>query len=150
VPEEPPRDQSQAVAKRSRVAALIVLLSSLLAVGVASFGFVRAQQDDAGTLVALQQYAQTLTPAAVARVVRAAPESVSGEKAVRASCVSLGKGELLNPWTCSLSYAAGLRVQYTVTIRENGSYVGNHQLILQPGPRRPDTGRITGCCISIP
>ena len=51
-------------------------------------------------------------------------------------CVPLGIGDLKNPWRCQLSYANGDRLQYTVTISGNGSYVGTNQVILGPGPRQ--------------
>jgi hypothetical protein len=126
------------------------LVVPLLAVGLASFILIRAQQGSGGTLVAQQQQAEALTPAGVDRVVRAAPDPVGREKASSARCVPLGRGELRNPWRCVLRYPTGRRFQYRVTISADGSYVGDDEVVLAPPPRHHDTGRITGCCIVVP
>jgi hypothetical protein len=126
------------------------LLVPLLAVGITSFILIRAQQGSGGTLAARQQQARALTPAAVDRAVRAAPDPVSQEKANAVHCLALGKRDLHNPWRCVLSYPTGRRFQYQVTISPNGSYVGDHELVLAPPPRHRDTGRITGCCVAVP
>jgi hypothetical protein len=130
-----------------------VLLGLLLAVAFVSFVFVRTHQGDSGTLVARQQHAQALTPANVAKAVRAAPDPVAEPthtRGVRASCASLGTGALLNPWRCSIRYPSGRLIEYQVTIHADGSYVGDHELVRYRGQRYGDTGVITGCCVSLP
>src|SRR5438105_4864154 len=67
-----------------------LLLVPLLALAMFSFVFVRSHQGDGGVLVAAQRHAQALTPAAVARVVKTAPDPVTHAPGVRAACASLG------------------------------------------------------------
>ena len=126
------------------------LLVPLLAVGLASFIYIRMEQVSAGALIARQQQARALTPAAVSRVVRTAPDPFGHEKAAAASCVPLGGGELRNPWRCLLRYPTGRRIQYRVTVNANGSYAGADELVLAPRPRHRDTGTISGCCVALP
>jgi len=128
----------------------LALLLPLLAVGIVSFILVRSEQGSGAALVARQQSASPLTPAAVAAVVRAAPDPVGNEPANSARCMPLGKNALRNPWRCVLRYPTGRVIQYTVTLRLNGSYRGDREVILRPAPRHRDTGRITGCCVAIP
>lgn len=130
--------------------ARIALLTPLLVVGLVSFLYVRSNQGDGGTLIARQQQAQALTPAAVARVVRAAPDPVTRAPGVRATCTSLGTGELLNPWRCTISYASGRRIRYRVTLSASGSYTGDHEILTYHGETHPDTGVISGCCLGVP
>ncbi len=122
----------------------------LLAVGVLSFVLARSQQGYGGALVVQQRDTQPLTAALVDKAVRGAPDPVSGEKASSATCVPLGRGELRNPWRCVLRYPTGRQFRYQITLNVNGSYTGNHELVLLPSPRHPDTGSIRGCCVAIP
>jgi hypothetical protein len=115
-----------------------------------SFIFVRARQGDGDLLVANQQHAQALTSAAVAGVVKAAPESVGGPPGKWASCMPLGKGPLHNPWRCSIGYASGHVIQYLVTINPSGSYTGDHQTDHYHGHIYHASARISGCCVVIP
>lgn len=126
------------------------LLVPLLLVGLVSFVFIRGHQGDGSTVVVRQQHAQALTAPAVARVVRAAPDGLTGARGTAATCVPLGAGELLNPWRCLISYRSGRQIQYLVTIHADGSYRGDHELVSYRGRRHLDTGMITGCCVSIP
>jgi hypothetical protein len=128
----------------------LAVLLPLLAVALASFVFVRAHQSDAGTLVSRQHQAQALNPAAVSRLVRVAPDPVTRAPGIRARCIPLGTGELLNPWSCSISYRSGRLIQYRVTLNGDGSYTGDHEIVRFQGRRFPDTGVISGCCVSIP
>lgn len=131
-------------------AARILMLAPLLAVAVVSFVFVRLNSGTGTTFINAQQHAQALTPAGVDRVVRAAPDPVTGAPGLRASCVPLGKGELLNPWRCVISYRSGRIITYTVQIRLNGSYGGGDEIVRYRGQTHPDTGQISGCCIVVP
>jgi hypothetical protein len=126
------------------------LLVPLLVVGLVSFVFVRSQQGAGGALVARQQQSGALTPAAVARVVIAAPDPVTRAAGVWARCTPSGTGDLFNPWHCSIGYASGRQIQYLVTVSANGSYTGNDELVRYRGKQYRDTGVISGCCISIP
>jgi hypothetical protein len=130
--------------------AIGIVLVPLLAVGLVSFIFVRARQGDGALLVANQQHAQTLTPGAVARVVKAAPESVGGPPGNWARCISLGSGLLYNPWRCSIGYRSGHVIQYRVTINSSGSYTGDHQVDHYHGHIYHASARISGCCVPTP
>lgn len=129
---------------------MALLLASLLAIGVVSFVTVRSQHGDGSAVVARQQEAQRLTGVAVAAVVKAAPDPFNGKPAVETACVPLGAGPLRNPWRCMLRYGTRREVQFQVVVNADGHYVGTDQVVLQPGPRRPAAGSITGCCVSVP
>jgi hypothetical protein len=128
----------------------IAVVLPLLAVALVSFVFVRAHQSDAGTLVSRQHQAQALNPAAVSRLVRVAPDPVTRAPGVRARCTPLGTGDLLNPWSCSISYRSGRLIMYQVTLNADGSYTGDHEIVRYHGQRYRDSGVISGCCVSIP
>lgn len=115
-----------------------------------SFVFVRLEQGEGSTFVINQRHAEALTAAGVARIVKAAPENVGGPRGIRASCMPLGKGELGNPWRCSISYPLGRQIDYLVQIRLNGSYSGSDQVIREHGQNVPGSGQISGCCIVVP
>ena len=127
---------------------ILVGLLSLLA--LTSFIFVRVEAGDGSTFVLAQRSAQRLTAAGVDRVVRTAPEDSGGPRGRRATCSPQGHVGLRNPWSCSIAYPSGLRVQYTVQIRLDGSYSGTNQIIDRRGQITQGTGRISGCCIVVP
>ena len=128
------------------------VLVPLLVIGLLSFILVRNQQNAGGSLAAAQSAAQNSrqTPAALAKVVKAAPDPIGNEKASSASCTPLGQGELHNPWRCVLRYPTGRTIQYQVTLNLNGSYSGDHELLIKPPPRKPASGTINGCCVAVP
>lgn len=128
---------------------LALLFTALFAIGIVSFAIVRSQGGEGSAVIARQQEAR-LTDAAVAAVVRAAPDPFSGKRAVETSCVPLGAGPVRNPWRCMLRYADRREVQFRVVVSTDGRYVGTHQVVLEPGPRRAAAGSITGCCVSVP
>jgi hypothetical protein len=141
-----PRDILVAVDMKLR----ILLFVPLLAVGVVSFVIVRSQQGEGATLVARQQNAEALTATAVERVVRVAPESLHGAGGRSADCVQGARGELRNPWQCTIRYADGKLVSYRVTINADGSYTGDDQRVTYQGRTVAAPGQISGCCIAIP
>lgn len=128
----------------------ILLFVALLAVGVVSFIIVRSQQGEGATLAVRQQSAEALTASAVERVVQVAPESVNGASGRSAHCVRGRRGELHNPWQCTIRYADGKTVGYRVTINADGSYAGDDQVVIFQGRRSSTPGQISGCCIAIP
>jgi hypothetical protein len=130
--------------------ALLLLLVPLLAVAVVSFMFIRIKQGDGATFVTAQRQAQALTPTSVAQVVRLAPDPATRARGKSANCLPEGRGELRNPWRCTISYAAGKRIQYRVVIRADGSFVGGNQRQTYHGRTTDATGQITGCCIVVP
>jgi protein-tyrosine phosphatase len=126
-----------------------MLLIPLVAVAIVSFVIVRSQQGSGAALVAQQRDSRSLAPAAVERVVNAAPNPETHRAAIHTTCIPLGNGELNNPWRCVLSYRAGHRVEYEVEIFADGTYLGLNQVVLAPGPPRRSAGSIEGCCITI-
>ena len=128
----------------------LIAFGPVLVAAVTSFVLVRAWQGDGSTLVERQRHDPALTPGAVARIVRAAPDPANGQQGQQASCEALGNGVLLNPWRCSISYASGLRVRFLVTIRADGSYAGDHQSVRRGDTYIKSNGTISGCCIVIP
>ena len=126
------------------------VIVAVLAVGVVSFVFVRSKQGEGTTFIAAQRNAQVLVPAAVDRVVRAAPDPATHARARSAMCVPRGTGELHNPWRCTLRYSGAWQIQWTVSISADGSYVGTNQIVIDAGTTHADSGSITGCCIAVP
>lgn len=126
------------------------ILVPLLVIGLLSFILVRSQQNAGGSIAAAQSTAQRLTPASLDNVVKAAPDPIGNEKASSASCTPLGQGELHNPWRCVLRYPTGRTIQYQVTLNLNGSYSGDHELLIKPPPPKPASGTINGCCVAVP
>jgi hypothetical protein len=122
----------------------------LLAVGLVSFVLVRSWQGQGDLLIARQQQARALSAGGVQDAVKRAPLGAGGRRGTSAQCAPLGSGELKNPWRCTIAYASGREVGYTVTINANGSYLGDHQLIRFQGKSSPGPGQISGCCINIP
>ena len=127
-----------------------LLVMVLLAVGLVSFVFVRSNQGAGDLLVTAQRQAPALTGAAVARVVRTAPDPSTNARGRSARCVPLGHGELRNPWRCVISYPSGRRIQWTVRLRVSGSYTGDDQVVQYQGRASPEPGEITGCCVAVP
>lgn len=126
------------------------LLAPLLALGLASFVFIRTQQGNGVVIASLQSEPRSLTRAAVDSVVKLAPDPISNERASEASCVPRGKGALSNPWQCTLSYPTGRRIEWSIDIHTDGTYVGANQVVLAPPPRHPEAGTIDGCCVNVP
>jgi hypothetical protein len=130
-----------------------VVLAPLLVAGVVSFVFVRDYDHDGSTFLVRQQQARPLNSATVETAVKAAPDPVAEPVRARGTasfCTSLGTGGLLNPWRCSILYPSGRRVRYLVTIRIDGSFTGDHEIVRFRGRSYSDTGMITGCCVDIP
>lgn len=128
----------------------MIILALLLVLGLTSFIFVRVEAGQGGTFAQAQRSAQRLTVAGVERVVRTAPEDRGGPRGRRASCAALGHVGLRNPWRCTISYPDGTRVQYTVQVRLNGSYVGSDQIVHRHGVVSRGPAQISGCCIVVP
>jgi hypothetical protein len=128
----------------------LLLVAPLLAVAVVSFVVVRSGQGDGAGLITRQQQAEALTARLVASVVRAAPDPVTGAHGKAARCTPLGSTDLHNPWRCTIRYRSGRVIQYRVTITASGSYSGDQEIVHYRRRIYPDTGRISGCCVSIP
>ncbi|HET9718550.1 MAG TPA: hypothetical protein VFP55_00580 [Solirubrobacteraceae bacterium] len=127
-----------------------IMLALLLVLAVTSFVFVRVEGSQGQSFILAQRNAQRLTVAGVERVVRTAPEDVHGPTGRSATCIPSGHVGLRNPWHCTIFYRHGVRDQYTVQIRLNGSYVGTNQVIYDRGQITRGGAEITGCCIVVP
>jgi hypothetical protein len=122
---------------------------ALAAVAIVSFVFVRSHASDAGSLPAAQRSVQALSADTVARLVRLAPNGVTGKRGLNARCRPLGVGALKNPWRCLIDYGGGRKAQYTVHVNANGSFVGTDQVAYFNGRAKHTRGSITGCCINL-
>lgn len=127
-----------------------IMVGLLAVLAVTSFVFVRVEAGQGASFILAQRNAERLTVAGVERVVRTAPEDVHGPRGRRATCMALGHVGLRNPWRCSITYADGVRDQYTVQIHLNGSYEGSDQIVFRHGSISHGTGGISGCCIVVP
>lgn len=126
-----------------------LLLAPLLVLTLGSFFYVRSQQGDGGVLVSAQRHAQVLTRTGVDRVVKTAPDPDTNSLGLTAVCTPLGRGELHNPWKCSISYSRQRQIDYTVQIAPDGSYTGDHEVVHDHGKVQPGPGEIDGCCIAV-
>ena len=113
-----------------------------------SFFYLRSHQGDGAILANAQRHAQVLTPAGVGRVVQTAPDPDTNALGKSARCTPLGRGELHNPWRCSITYPSARRIDYTVQISPDGSYTGDNQVVHENGSHSGRDGEISGCCIA--
>src|SRR5262249_54802899 len=136
-----------------QVARAAVVPVALLVVGLVAFVFVRTHQGDVGAFADRQRGPTQLRAAQVEQVVRLAPDRPGGGRryqALRASCRPNGTGQLRNPWACRLGYRSGRNIAYRVTVRANGSYIGDDQVTRYAGASTHGPGTISGCCIAVP
>jgi hypothetical protein len=61
--------------------------------------------------------------------------------ATRSRCDTDGRRELRNPWRCTVRYRSGSVARFVVTIKSDGSYVGDYV---------GHTASATGCCLRLP
>jgi hypothetical protein len=112
----------------------------LLAVGIAGaiVAFANREVDSAFEFRARNPL--QVEPVQVEEAVLNAPEPVPEKKteAERARCRSRGKGDLRNPWTCTVRYGSGRAFTYTVEVDADGSFRGQNDI----GDRI-----ISGCCV---
>ena len=90
-----------------------------------------------------QRNSRGITAEGVERIVKTAPEPVAGRHppGLAASCQAATRLALRNPWRCTVRYRSGFRARFLITVRRDGSYVGDY------AGRR---GVVTGCCIDVP
>jgi hypothetical protein len=90
-----------------------------------------------------QRHPPSLQPNAVERVVRTAPDPMTGKgSADAATCTSRGSGQLRNPWSCVVRYRAGKALRMTVVVQQDGTYDGRFVSV--------KGAATTGCCIDLP
>jgi hypothetical protein len=88
-----------------------------------------------------QQNLTPVTPAVLARFVASARDPRPGNgrhRGLRARCFSQGAGELRNPWSCTVIYPVGPRVQYRVVIDPSGQVHGINS---------DGSLSVEGCCV---
>jgi hypothetical protein len=89
-----------------------------------------------------QRHPQSLQGTDVAAVVRTAPNPRTGQgSGASATCVRRGRGELGNPWACTVTYPDGRKVRMSVNVNSDGSYVGRYA---------GTNSGATGCCVDVP
>ena len=118
----------------------LILLGPLILVGaIGSLVAIGGRGEDAAFSRAERQ-AKTITRPDVERAVLASPEPVPKPKtkARRSRCRPGERGELKNPWGCTVTYGSGRRFSYEVELRADGSYRGESA---------DGTRIITGCCV---
>jgi hypothetical protein len=129
---------------------MATLLVPLLVVGLVSFALIRSQQGDGSAVIVRQRQTQALTSTSVDQVVSNSPDPIGKETAIAVHCNPVGSGPLRNPWFCVLRYPTGRIFEYRVTISADGSFFGDHQLVVIPGPPHAAGGSISGCCVPVP
>ena len=121
-----------------------VLLVPLVAAGLAgTVAAVGARGADDAFL--LRQKSPTIVSReAVEKLVLTAPnlEPPHESPGVASRCRARGQRELRNPWRCTVSYRSGNRIRLTVTIKPDGSYIGDYF--------GDQDARADGCCLRIP
>jgi hypothetical protein len=68
------------------------------------------------------------------------PASVERRRAIRAACQGAGRGQLRNPWRCTVRYGTGDVQKYSVRINVDGSLNGRNA---------DGTGIVQGCCVPV-
>lgn len=69
------------------------------------------------------------------------PQPPHARSAARSRCDTDGRRELRNPWHCTVHYRSGSVARFVVTLKSDGSYVGDYA---------GDTAKATGCCLRLP
>ncbi len=113
-------------------------------IGVAIAGAI-ASLDARGadeSFLARQQNPVPVRTAAVEELLLAAPNPAPphARDATRATCRAEGRRELRNPWRCQVRYPSGTIARFVVTLRSDGSYVGDYV---------GDDATATGCCLRL-
>ena len=123
---------------------LLALLAPVFAAGIAGFFAATSARQGETDFATRSQHPAPLQTADVEAAVSTAPEPGTGSgrgraRGTRADCRPGREGELRNPWSCRITYRSGTVARYSVTIRPDGSFHGDHL---------DGTGSITGCCVS--
>ena len=127
-----------------RVRDLVILALALAAALVGTASALGGRGADSAFLYR-QEHPPRLQASDVERLLRSAPDPLSGRGRARAASCRPGRsGELRNPWRCTLSYGGGeappeRRVGFTARLRRDGSYFGRYD----------GGGKAVGCCLSV-
>ena len=121
----------------------LVLVGAAVTAGLAGTAVALAGRGADAQFLQDQRHPPNLRPADVERVVRTAPDPISGKgKGLAATCRRGGSGPLGNPWSCVVRYPSGKRVRVAVRVQADGTYDGRYI-----GVKGAAT---TGCCIDLP
>jgi hypothetical protein len=90
-----------------------------------------------------QRHPPVVQAAAVERVVRTAPDPLTGKGSGKsATCRRRGAGPLGNPWSCVVRYASRKNTRLIAVIQQDGSYDASYVGI--------KGAAATGCCVDLP
>jgi hypothetical protein len=119
----------------------LVAVGLALAVALAGSLVALAARGGESDFLYAQRHLTALKPDDVERVVRLAPDPLTGTgKGTSASCRPRGSRRLRNPWRCTVSYRSGRHARLLVRVRYDGSYVGSYG----------GGGIAKGCCVRVP
>ena len=125
---------------RPSVAQLATLVA-VLATGSVGALVTLAHRNADPQLIAEQRNPPPLKPPDVEHVVKSAPDPSTGKgSGESATCRRGAPTAFGNPWTCTIRYKSGRRVQMTVKVLVDGTYQGRYS----------GGGGATGCCIDLP
>ena len=121
----------------------LVVIGSALAAGLAGTAVALAGRGGDAQFLQDQRHPPSLRPAEVERVVKSAPDPMTGTgHGVAATCTSRGSGPLRNPWSCVVRFRSGKRVRLVVQVQQDGNYDGRYAGV--------KGAAATGCCIDLP
>jgi hypothetical protein len=121
----------------------LVVIGAALTAGVAGTTVALGNRGADAQFLQDQRHPPNLRAADVERVVRSAPDPLSGKgHAVAATCARRGSGQLGNPWSCVVRYPSGKRYRLAVRVQQDGYYDGRYVGV--------KGAAATGCCIDLP
>jgi len=121
----------------------LIVVAAVIVAGLAATVVALAGRNADAQFLQDQRHPPSLRPVDVEPVVASAPDPATGKgRGSSASCARHGRGELGNPWGCTVDYPSGKRVRLSVHIRSDGTYVGRY--------RGVGGGASEGCCIDLP
>src|SRR5919201_5524432 len=120
----------------------LLLIAPVAAIGVAGALLALRSHETDTEFLYRQAHPLTVETPQLEALVKKASDPVPGggrAPATRVSCRPGSGGPLRNPWSCSVSYSSGHRVNYRIVVRRNGSYDG-----VDPTSQF----FINGCCVA--
>ena len=119
-----------------------VIVGAALTAGFAGSAVALAHRGGDEQFLQDELHPANLQAAAVARVVKSAPDPHTGNgSGMSATCTRKGGGVLGNPWSCVVRYPSGKIVPLSVEVNPDGSYTGFY---------RGFNAQASGCCIELP
>ena len=127
----------------------LVIIGALAAAAFVGTAGALGGRDADSAFIYRQEHPPRLQTSAVERLLRSAPDPLTGRgRAIAASCRPGSAGRLRNPWRCTLKYRArragrarrtARRVRFEAHLRRDGYYVGRYR----------GGGKAVGCCLSV-